>query len=266
MAKGKRFFNKRYIVVVGHEKDWTPTAISKRINNNGGNHQSKINRDTTHLVATSKAWKRQGGLVKDALVLNDDKDNNRSTEQKHRINIVTFDWLDDSWRGEKTKHEDPYRWEKIDPKAMQKGDDTNEEDSSDEQSSNSEPTKTKKKTNGKPNGKAKAKANGKRVQVVDGPKSHKGLMAQVFQESTDKYVNQAEAAAIKRKQEYERRIADQLAEEERKEKEEKKKAAAAFKKGAKKCRNEIFSGECCDNLSLSGYLDKIATWFLRVRC
>lgn len=242
MVKGKRFFNKCYIVAVGSEKGWSPSLISKRINSNGGHHQSKITKDTTHLVATYNAWKKQGGLIKEALAINDDIDNKRKSKHKQKIHIVSFTWLDDSWLAEKAKGEQPFKWEIILPKVMQNGEDADDEDTPDEESGDNEPARTQKKPNGKAavNGKASAQ----NLQAVEEPRSHKGMMAQVFEESTNQYVNAKEAAAIKKKQENERRIAEELAEEERKEKEAKK-AAAAFKKGAKKCRNEIFSGEYC---------------------
>ena len=244
MVKGKRFFKKCYIVAVGSEKGWSPSLISKRINSNGGHHQRTITKDTTHVIATAKAWKKQGALIKEALAINDDIDNKRKTKHKKKIHIVSFTWLDDSFLSEKVKGEQPFKWEFIQPKAMQNGEDADDEDSTEEEDDDNEPAKVQKKPNGKTHAKVDGKTAAKKAQEMEEqePKSHKGMMAQVFEESTNQYVNAKEAAAIKKKQENERRIAEELAEEERKEKEAKK-AAAAFKKGAKKCRNEIFSGE-----------------------
>lgn len=222
MAPGKRFFNKRYIVAVGTEKEWSSAMISKRINFNGGHHQNKITKDTTHLVVTARAWKAQHETVKEALAVNDDIDNKRNTKHKQRISIVSFDWLDDSWRGEKAKLEEPYKWEKIDPKALKKGANADDQDNPSDDDSDSDSSEIQQKPARKPAGKANAKAKGKKTKENEEPKSHKGMITEVFQESTDKYVSAKEVAAIQKRQEHERRVMEQLAAEEALQKEKDK--------------------------------------------
>lgn len=212
MGGRTRIFAKCYITNVGYYQEWTPNNISTRVNSNGGHYQQKISNETTHLVVTPKAWKAQGTVVKHALELN--RDSGRD------IKIVSFDWLDDSWNNENRKNETPYQWEKLDPKSK-------------DPKGNDEPKKVQ-------------KANGKQTKEVEGPKSYVGMMAEVFQESTDKFVDATEKKRIEKQIESARRVRAEMEKEEREERElkdkEKEKTAATFQKGAKKARNDIFSG------------------------
>ena len=84
--------------------------------------------------------------------------------------------------------------------------------------------------------------------IYSGPRSHSGLLAEVFHESTDKYADPGEIKKLEKKIEEERRIRRELEEEEKREKEAEKtrkrqQQAELFAKGSKKARNEIFSGK-----------------------
>lgn len=216
MAKGSKCFRACSITTVGHDKDWNISNIGSRINANGGHHQgNKITNKTTHLAVTHKQWKTQGQVVKDALALNRDS--------KRSIKIVSFDWLDDVFQNQKRKPEGPYMWEKLAPK--NDGDDSMNEDTS----------------------KKRKKANPKSTDGVGGPKNHVGMMAEVFQESTEKFVDAKEKKRIQKQMESAKRVREEFEREEREAKEkaerDAKRAAAAFQKGAKKARNQIFSGK-----------------------
>ena len=211
----KRTFDKCYISNAGYDSSWSPALISTRVNANGGHYTgTTVTSKTTHVVATPKAWKGQTGAVKQAL------EQNRDTHRD--IKIVSFDWLDDTWRNEKKNNATfPYEWTKLDPKSntISKGED--------------EPGNTQK------------KASGKASKEKGEPKSHAGMVAEAFYESTDQFVDEKTKKDMERKIDQQRRVQKTIEEEERaaKKAEEAKKAAASFQKGAKKARNDTFSGE-----------------------
>ena len=194
---------KCYITPVGTYKDWTPSILYKWISNAGGHLESKITDQTTHLVVHDKAWKNMAEMVKKGLQLN--------KEEGRDIKIVSYDWLEDSICNKTRKKEGPYRWEKLDRARLERED-----------------------------RKGKGKA-------VEGPKGHVGLMAEVFQESTEMFVDEKDRRRMERLAEEQRRVRREMEAEEKREreearKEERRKQAKLFGKGAKKARNEIFSG------------------------
>ena len=132
-------------------------------------------------------------------------------EDEVDIKIVSYDWLEDSVNNKSKKREGPYLWQKLDGLS------------------------------------AKKDAARKREQKAKEPrKGHVGMMADVFQESTEKFVDPKEARKVEQQIEEERRVKKHLEEEEKKEKkeEERRKKAALFGHGAKRARNDLFTGEC----------------------
>jgi hypothetical protein len=125
------------------------------------------------------------------------------------IKIVSFDWLEDSVNNKTKKREGPYLWEIFDA------------------------TLTKRDA-------AKACE-----QKTKRRKDHVGMMAEVFEESTKDYVDPKEAREFERHIEKEKRVQAAMKDEKKRlEKEQKRlKHAERFKRGVKKARNEIFSGE-----------------------
>lgn len=212
---GKKTFDKCYISNAGHDSSWKPNHMGTRIRANGGVYVgNKIEAKTTHLVVTPKAWKAQKGPVKQALELNRDTDRD--------IKIVSFDWLDDTWRNEKKNNATfPYEWTKLDPKANST---SNGED---------RPRKTQE------------NASRKSSKENEGPKSHVGMVAEAFYDSTDRFVDEKSKKEMDKKIEQHRRVQKSMEEEEKaaKKAEEAKKAAASFQKGAKQARNDTFSGK-----------------------
>lgn len=198
-----RALSKCKIVIVGNQKDWPLDKMQQWINNAGGSYATHIDDGTTHMVVHDRSWKAKVALVTQALELN---------KQGRDIKIVNYDWLDDSVNNRSKKRESPYLWERIDKTAI-----------------DAENKATKKKKDG--NGDSGSK------------KGQMGMMAEVFQESTDIFVTEHERKRMERELEEHRRVKRELEEEaEKAAKEEKMKQAAIFRKGAKKARNEIFSG------------------------
>lgn len=124
------------------------------------------------------------------------------------IKIVSFDWLEDSVNNKTKKREGPYLWTKLDGTV------------------------------------AKQEAARARQEKAKKAKSHVGMMAEVLQEGTEQYVDPRQEKATRKQIEREERARKQLEEEGKAEKreEEIKKKAEAFKHGAKKARNDIFTG------------------------
>ena len=76
------------------------------------------------------------------------------------------------------------------------------------------------------------------------PKSHVGMLKEVFDESTEKFVSEKERKRVDRQIEEEVRARKAIEEEEKMERHaERRKKAELFGRGAKKARNEIFTGE-----------------------
>ena len=201
MGRG-RALQKCNIAVTGQYREYPYAKVSGWISNLGGNASTSVNKATTHLVATEKAWKRQDANVQKALRL--------IKEEDIDIKIVSFDWLEDSVYNKSKKREGPYLWQKLDASS------------------------------------AKKDAAKKREERANQPRrDHVGMMAEVFQESTEGFVDPKEARKVQKEIEEERRVKKHMDEEEKKEKkeEERRKKAALFGHGAKKARNDIFTGQ-----------------------
>jgi len=197
-----RYFKDCVISHIGYDKEWKPNSIGSRVIANGGLFQNeRITEKTTHLVVTPKAWKAQGPAVKEALCLN--KEGNRD------IKIVSFDWLEDSWRNG-LKSTRPYEWLRLDAKARNGG-------------KTGQPTQTP---------------------DSETPKGTVGIMAEVLEESTDKFLDASDKKRIAREVETTRRVQQEMENERLEEKKKEiEKQAYAYQKGAKKARNEIFTGK-----------------------
>ena len=187
---------------IGYDKEWTPNTISSRVSANGGSFQGdRIRNKTTHLVVTPKAWKAQGPIIREALSLNQ--------EGNREIKIVSFDWLEDSWRNG-LKSTRPYEWLRLNTKVNNGGE-------------TGQPTK---------------------APEAETPKSTVGMMAGVLEESTDRFLDASDKKRIAREVETTRRIQQEIENERLEEKKKEiEKQAYAYQKGAKKARNEIFTGK-----------------------
>ena len=129
-------------------------------------------------------------------------------EQDCDIKIVSFDWLEDSVNNKTRKREGPYLWEKLDASA------------------------------------AKRSAAKKRADGAEEKRGHVGMMAKVFQESTDAFVSERELKRVEKQIQAEKRVREEMeAEDKRERDEERKKTAELFGRGAKKARHEMFTGE-----------------------
>lgn len=123
------------------------------------------------------------------------------------IRIVSFDWLEDSVNNRTKKREGPYLWQKLDATVVKHD---------------------------------AAKA---REQKAKKSKGHVGMMAEAFQDGTEKWVDPKEARQVERQIAEEQRVRATMEEEEKREKEaERKELAEDFKRKAKKAKNEIFTG------------------------
>lgn len=202
-----------YITTLGSYQNWQPSEIARWIKNQGGRFEARVSESTTHLIVSEKEWKSQSKPIPQVL------QQNGATDRK--IKIVSFDWLHESLHHKTKRSEAPFRWEKIDPKSMKK---------------------TKHSMNVHEDEPVKEYS-----PVVRGPKNHTGMMAEVFHGSTDHFVPEQEKRRIDKEIELQKAAQEQIEREDREAKElaakeEAKKAAEVFKKGAKKARNEIFSG------------------------
>ena len=205
-------------------RSWNRDNFEKWTKNAGGRLYPKFTDDTTHLVISEKVWKQQGQPVQQAF---------EARERGRHIKIISPDWLQDCLESQLKRPEGPYSWEKLDKAAMQ------------------EAKKLEKET-------------ARIEKQMTGPQTTSGLMKEVFQQETERHVDPREKERMEREIEEQRRVQRQMAEEEAKkamdEKKEaierkKKEQAALFRKGAKKARNEIFSGESYA-LMLSGGVAK----------
>lgn len=121
------------------------------------------------------------------------------------LKIVNFDWLEDTLNAQSKKKETNYEWTKRDADA------------------------------------AKAQAKKDKAAGKGGAKSVPGMMREVFEESTEQFVDPAEKRKLDRQLEEER-------ERQRLEKEERmrrrREQAKLFGRGSQKAKNQILSGEC----------------------
>ena len=204
-----RALAKCHVAVAGQYREYPYAKVSGWISNLGGNASTTVTMSTTHVVATDKAWKRKDPAVAAALKSNEEDDAD--------IKIVNFDWLEDSVNTRSKKRENPYLWEKLDAAITKQNAAKLREE----------------------------KANAKKH------KRHVGLMAELFDDSTDMFVDPKEKRRIQKQIEEERRVKESLAEEALQEKKERERRERAeiMGHGAKKARNDIFTGKRDPQLS-----------------
>lgn len=193
-----------YITVAG---DLGPTRKYEQlkgwITTAGGKLSKTITIDTTHLVCTEKQWKAQIELVRKALEIKD----------QQPIKIVHEDWLEHSLMQTTKKKEGVYLWEKIDKASM--------------------------------TAKKQAEKLAKRAENETKEKRPPGgILGEALKQHTDDLLGVKEREKIERqrKKDKEREIYAREEERQAKRKLSKEAHAAIYKKGAKKARNEIFSG------------------------
>lgn len=99
-------------------------GIKRWIENNGGTFQQEIGADTTHLVCSTRAWKRYHPLGMLTLFtewrclayhfsVKEARRRNKTLSRSKKIKIVKYDWLDDSLSSKSRKPKDTmdYDWE-----------------------------------------------------------------------------------------------------------------------------------------------------------
>ena len=199
MAKGSsrsNFLQGVYILPLGKWGDYTSRQIKQWITGAGGQMETTLSSNTTHVVVDYKTWKKKPELLEKAI---------KAVDIGMDIKIVSYDWLGESLSIYSKKHPGRYLWSRLDRP--------------------SESNATKK----------------------DGDaKGHVGMMAEALQESTDKYVSEREKKRVEKQIEHAKRVREEMEEEQKREKQVKQgKAdlARGFSAGAKKARNEIFSGK-----------------------
>ena len=200
MAKGSKSLNKCYIVIAGQYRvDKYQNNVPGWIQSAGGRTQSQVDDNTTHVLASEKAWKRKDGAVTKALKLNQ--------EEGRDIKIVSFDWLEDCANNRSKKKEGPYLWEKL---------------------------------NNSPQKRDNAHKRAEEAKENE-PRNHVGMMKQVFDESTEQFVDENARKRVEREIEKEGEVRKAIEDDEKREREERKKKAQVFGRGAKKARNEMFT-------------------------
>ncbi|KAK3071538.1 hypothetical protein LTR53_008444 [Teratosphaeriaceae sp. CCFEE 6253] len=187
---------------------WTKDQLEKWITHAKGRCITKFTSNTTHVVCTERAWKQQFGEVRTAVA---------ARKNGERVHIVSPEWLECTLREQKREREGAYSWEKNAP--LGKG------------------SRKKRKMVDTEDGEETEEI------VVAGPKTHGGLLAEVFTEHTNQFVSEGEREvtreAIARVNEL-KKAKERAEEEERKE--EAREQRAVFRKGAKEAKNKLFSG------------------------
>ncbi|KAI9792733.1 MAG: hypothetical protein M1816_001832 [Peltula sp. TS41687] len=84
------------VAITGNQPEpRNPKTLERWVVLNGGKFSSTITKDVTHLICTWDDWKNKAPKVKHALDLG-------------TVDIVTYDWLEDSIMDKKLKRETPY--------------------------------------------------------------------------------------------------------------------------------------------------------------
>ncbi|EME48813.1 hypothetical protein DOTSEDRAFT_40097 [Dothistroma septosporum NZE10] len=201
---------KLHIVAIGQWKsDWPQSKVKNWVEEAGGgiSFQPKITEDTTHVVIPEKVWKEQGEFIKTVLAAKADDDRD--------VHVVSYDWLSDSLMARSKKRESPYSFERIQRDLDEAA--------------------------------RKAKKERVKIQKALEPRSASGLMAQVFTESTDKYVNDLEKARADRALTEAKRVREESKAEEKLINQKRREAiklthlAQVFRRGVSKARNELLS-------------------------
>jgi len=199
------------------DKKWTADQLKKWVSGAGGKLSAKfIEGETTHVVCSEKSWKEQGPVIQAALAYNE-----KMTECEKRspagngtakiVKILSPDWLEEALTNSCKPNPGSYSWEKMDRKAML----------IDRQAE---------------------KAAARVEKEFSGPRTTQGLMAEVLQEVTEKYISLEDKAQLERDIQIKKQAVIEAAKEEAAQKLREREQAALFRKGAKKARNEIFSG------------------------
>lgn len=168
-------------------------------------------------MCSEKTWKAQPNAIKAALAANEKLNGSPagSSESsgggKKAVKIVSPDWLEDAVEQQRKPKEGAYSWERSDRAALELG-------------------------------KKADKAAAKAEKEAMGPRSTQGLMAEVLQESTAQHISEAEKRQLEKELQRRREEAAREVREKEEEKRREKEQAAVFRRGAKKARNEVFSG------------------------
>lgn len=202
MPKGRRALANVSIVFAGFSSADQKQA-SNWIRSLGGHTSTNLNTHTTHVVCSEAVWKSDYNKVLEQAF----EENER--RKKNQINFVSYQWLGDCATDRSKKGEGPYRCERI---------------------YSSKKAKAQK----------ASKSNGNGLQE---PKSQKALVKDMLTEQTEKHLDERSRQdieeAVRQKEKLEKIEEAARVEEE---KAQRKKTADAFKRGAKKARNEIFTG------------------------
>ncbi|KAM0719572.1 hypothetical protein Q7P37_003702 [Cladosporium fusiforme] len=186
------------------------------VKNAGGTFQNQFDDETTtHLIVDEKVWKNKTSVVQAALAVNE-------SEDSRKVFIVSPEWIEDCLSEWKKSRESTYLWEKLDPAAPTQSD-------------------RQKKKNGK-------KPGDEDDDLVAGPRGHVAMMGEVFQESTESYINDRDrrlledqiAGEKKAQKEAEDAEAARKAAKEAAVKQQSKERAAEMKKSVKRGRGEVF--------------------------
>lgn len=191
-------------------RGWSKENVAKWITGAGGRPLTKVTDETTHLVCSDKQYRQHAETLAE-----------RYTQP---IKIVSPDWLEDALDHQRKPAEGSYLWAKV----------------------------------GKATKHAAEKAR-RALERADEdatrPQSTQGMVSDLFNESTEQFVDEGTRAKIAKDAEKQRKEDIEQARQEREEKEAEKRkrreeVKAVFAKGAKKARNEIFSGDLFDDLTL----------------
>jgi len=195
-----------------YDPKWTKASLDRWIGHAKGRAITKFTSNTTHVVCTEKAYQQQTGDVRAAIA---------ARKKGERFHIVSPEWLAQTLSQQKRAKESEFSWEKLAKSSSGRGRKKKKKSSSDVEDEEEE------------------------AAVKKWPKTAGGLLREVFQEHTEQFVSEGEKRALRGVIEREEEVKRQavLAEErERKEMRAKAEKEAVFRKGAKKARNEIFSG------------------------
>jgi type II restriction/modification system DNA methylase subunit YeeA len=200
--------------------DWSIAKVTSWVKTAGGTVQQNFDEATaTHLVVDEKQWKNKTRTVQAAL------DANASNENGRKIHIVSPEWLETCLEEQKKCREGTYLWEKLDQVA----------------------SGSKQKKRGKSGGDDMDAGEN----AGETRKAPQALLGEVFQESTEPFVEErdlrayeaeiaGEAKARKEREEAEARIKElEKLEAEKKRRER----AEMMRKTVKRGRGDVFNGE-----------------------
>ncbi len=208
-----------------YDPKWTKASLDRWI----GRAITKFTSNTTHVVCTEKAYQQQTGDIRAAVA---------ARKKGERFHIVSPEWLAETLSQQKRAKESEFSWEKLAKSSGGRGRKKKKKSSSDVEDEEEEA-------------------------VVKRPKTAGGLLREVFQEHTELFVSEGERRALKGVFEREEEVKRQAVfaeERERKEMRAKAEKEAVFRKGAKKARNEIFSGTLTQFFQIIWGLRSLLLW------